>query len=664
MTFSLSKEEKIDLKTFSATYTSNLKKRWNSSYQSRVNFVKKFADYLDSEIKWPEFVASRIKQLSCTGMRYEDASISDISTPTPSTSKEFAVSDSVSVSTSTFTFTRKEFADLRPLQKKRRTENFLSEYDFDTLIYALTKKVEKENQMDFAELLKHLKKHPEDATMLRACLKSKKRTCPPDKALGLSTSLNLSKWQYKTLKKTTKDMGCDFFPSYDYLNKQKEECYVQKEDMQITESEVKLKLQSVLDITIQRLFKTLETDASSLTLTSKWGFDGASGHSKYKQKMEGDDSSIFMCSFVPIQLVRDDTGEVVWDNPKASSTFYCRPIYFKFAKENDLNMKEEMALIETEIAALQPTVVEHANVQHKLHMTMVDGKITSHLSDTSTATCDICKAKPKEMNDIDMVSQRSDSVNMFKFGLSTLHAKIRCMECILHIAYRLDFKKWQAKGEDIKQQLANRKKIIQERFREKMGLLVDVVKQGAGTTNDGNTARRFFANPQVTSDITGVDTDVINRFRVILQVISCGEFVDVEKFRQYCTATAHRYIELYGWYYMPSSVHKLLLHGADIIEHNNFLPIGKLSEEASEARNKDFKKFRTFHSRKMSRITTNEDVIHNLLISSDPYLSSFRPRMRQCHSQPLSNEAKLLLVLTSGVDKENVEFVDVENLSI
>lgn len=460
-----------------------------------------------------------------------------------------------------------------------------------------------------------------------------------------------------------KDMGCDIFPSYDALRHDKKECYVENEGIIITDTCVKLKLQSVLDVTVKRLFKTLETKANedNLTLISKWGFDGASGHSNYKQTLEGDDSSIFMCSFVPLKMVRDNTDEIIWENPKASSTFYCRPIYFKFAKENDLNIKEEMAKIETEISALQPSVVGSANVSHKLHMTMIDGKITSHLSDTSTSTCDICKAKPSEMNNLDMVLQRSHSVDMFKFGLSSLHARIRCMECILHIAYRLDFKQWQAKGENLKLQLANKKKPIQDQFRAEMGLLVDVVKQGAGNTNDGNTARRFFANPEATAQITGVDEELIKRFSVILQVISCGEHVDVEKFREYCATTARRYVDHYAWYYMPSSVHKLLLHGPDIIEHNKFIPIGKLSEEASEARNKDFKKFRTFHSRKTSRTATNEDIIHNLLISSDPYLSSFRPKINQLRGKPLSDEAKLLLIYNAS--KENMEFVDVGNLS-
>jgi hypothetical protein len=39
------------------------------------------------------------------------------------------------------------------------------------------------------------------------------------------------------------------------------------------------------------------------------------------------------------------------------------------------------------------------------------------------------------------------------------------------------------------------------------------------------------------------------------------------------------------------------------------LPIGQLSEEAQESINKDLKYFRSSHSRKISRSSTNEDVL-------------------------------------------------------
>ncbi|KAL4714954.1 hypothetical protein ACJJTC_003105 [Scirpophaga incertulas] len=107
-----------------------------------------------------------------------------------------------------------------------------------------------------------------------------------------------------------------------------------------------------------------------------------------------------------------------------------------------------------------------------------------------------------------------------------------------------------------------------------MGILIDIVKQGSGTTNDGNTARRFFSNPAKTADITGLDVTFIQRFGTILSAIACEEPINVEAFADYARLTAEIYVELYGWYYMPASVHKLLLHGAEIIRHFNITPIG------------------------------------------------------------------------------------------
>ena len=48
---------------------------------------------------------------------------------------------------------------------------------------------------------------------------------------------------------------------------------------------------------------------------------------------------------------------------------------------------------------------------------------------------------------------------------------------------------------------------------------------------------------------------------------------------------------------MPTTVHKILIHGPEVIEKCIF-PIGQLSEEASEAKNKDIKKYREGFARK------------------------------------------------------------------
>ena len=54
--------------------------------------------------------------------------------------------------------------------------------------------------------------------------------------------------------------------------------------------------------------------------------------------------------------------------------------------------------------------------------------------------------------------------------------------------------------------------MIQNIFREKMGLLIDIPKSGgSGTTYDGNTARRAFNNYRIFSEITGIDLKLIKR---------------------------------------------------------------------------------------------------------------------------------------------------------
>ena len=96
---------------------------------------------------------------------------------------------------------------------------------------------------------------------------------------------------------------------------------------------------------------------------------------------------------------------------------------------------------------------------------------------------------------------------------------------------------------------------------------------------------------------------------------------------------------------MPSSVHKILNHGADIIQYAA-LPIGMLSKEALESRNKDFRNIREYHTRKMSREKIMYDFSLSSVIFRSYYILFFFPavqnlwmknflpcyQMRQCQS--------------------------------
>lgn len=74
---------------------------------------------------------------------------------------------------------------------------------------------------------------------------------------------------------------------------------------------------------------------------------------------------------------------------------------------------------------------------------------------------------------------------------------------------------------------------------------------------------------------------------------------------------------------MTPTVHKVLMHGGEILK-SFIVPIGCLSEEAQESRNKDFKAFRQNLARKFSRKKNLEDIFKRFLITSDPLLASKR----------------------------------------
>lgn len=185
-------------------------------------------------------------------------------------------------------------------------------------------------------------------------------------------------------------------------------------------------------------------------------------------------------------------------------------------------------------------------------------------------------------------------------------------------------------------------------------------KQGFGSTNDGNTARRFFENTKTSSLITGVSEELISRFHIILQTISSGRDIDVEKFRVYALATARHYVKEYPWYNMPTSVHRLLIHGPEIIS-SAILPIGQLSEDAQESTNKLIKQNRLSFSRKISRVTNIEDVFRRLLATTDPFISTHRKPATKKLKSLLPDAVALLVPVAEGCEDSDDEETDIED---
>lgn len=278
------------------------------------------------------------------------------------------------------------------------------------------------------------------------------------------------------------------------------------------------------------------------------------------------------------------------------------------------------------------------NVHYRMKLTMIDGAVLSVINGSrSNSTCVLCGAKPSEMNDT-LIFERTVNEQCYQYGLSTLHAWIKCFECLLHIAYKQSIKKWRISGREMEQKVEENKKTIQEKFKSEMGLIVDMVKTGYGTSNDGNTARRFFSNVELSARITGLDKTIITNFSIILRTISCGLHINVPNFEKLLKETALLYFKLYPWYYMPATVHKILIHGIDFIKYST-IPIGMLSEEALESSHKIIRNARLRHTRKRSRVDCNKDLIVYLIIQSEPSISihSQKKLIKKCELDDLKN---------------------------
>lgn len=437
-------------------------------------------------------------------------------------------------------------------------------------------------------------------------------------------------------------------------------------EISISPSAAVVPLQNLIDHTTKRLLSVssviaqhAETLASStaVQLLYKWGCDGSGNHSRYKQTFldiqendeirEYSDANIFMFSLVPLRLmarkIETDSEEIIWDNTLPSSISLCRPIKLLFAKESTELTKKEVELMNNQIRNLNPTLCQlgdvNVSVEPVMIFSMVDTKVVNDVTDTYSQACYVCGRSGKRLNDA-RSNVDSDDPTKYKFGMSPLHAYMRSMELLLKISFRYIFYNYYAKQFDkfsnfdfrlvmekptwrVSKQntkVKERETEILTQLKEELGLRINEPRPGGGNSNDGNTSRKFFQNWELVARITGLDDNLLQRFYTILCVINSKRAANIEAFQKYADETHKLYVQLYKWYPLSPTVHKILVHGATIMKHL-ILPIGMCSEEAQETRNKCLRKYRERHARKFSRIVNIEDVFNRLMLTSDPVIS-------------------------------------------
>ncbi|KYN10861.1 hypothetical protein ALC57_16988 [Trachymyrmex cornetzi] len=181
------------------------------------------------------------------------------------------------------------------------------------LAYATQMSLRSVGQLDASKVMKEATStSPLRAFKYRKAFHSiRESTLSTEVALSILVEYKLSKSQYQGLRSVSKENHCQLYPPYKKIVEAKNHCYPLRTAITITESSAEVRVQALLDHTVQRIL-FLQTDVIKsldqenvrhMDFISKWGCDGSSGQSEYKQKFIDDsksDANVFFTSVVPL----------------------------------------------------------------------------------------------------------------------------------------------------------------------------------------------------------------------------------------------------------------------------------------------------------------------------------------------------------------------------
>ena len=184
--------------------------------------------------------------------------------------------------------------------KRRKSEKMGTNHTYDELILSAIVSSRRSQCYSLCFTLNQLVSSPSQPNKVANMIKNEKPIIKlsPKEGLALMVSAGLSQRAYQKIRITAKERNASIYPLYSDILLARKECY--PDGIIFSEQSAEIKLQSLLDHTITRFFQmdSIITQIMQLEnndkikgiLSCKWGFDGASGQSEYKQKFDNDSS--------------------------------------------------------------------------------------------------------------------------------------------------------------------------------------------------------------------------------------------------------------------------------------------------------------------------------------------------------------------------------------
>ena len=218
-------------------------------------------------------------------------------------------------------------------------------------------------------------------------------------------------------------------------------------------------------------------------------------------------------------------------------------------------------------------------------------------------------------------SQLEIPASILNLGIAPLHILLRSMEFCFYLAITLKVGKCTQKSPEFLAQ----KKEFKQKFREELNLRLFEVDKDFGSSNVGNSCRKFFKEAEKTSEILDLPVEIIEAFHGLNTIISTThELSNLSEFKELSNFLLTMLtIEPFSQKQLIPTVHRALCHFEAYYRHFEFLqlPFGSLSESALEARNKYTHRFRENLCFKGTLKKNLRDLGIRSLLASDPLIS-------------------------------------------
>lgn len=261
----------------------------------------------------------------------------------------------------------------------------------------------------------------------------------PEQGLELYVLGNFTRHQYGLMRKYF-----PMLPSYKKVQLAKKKCY--PEGIIISDGGGSVPVKALLEHSTRRALESMDEeersklkDGQQILVRVKTGTDSAGGLPEFKQQGDiiGRDGTVLVSGMVLLQIEEKEEdkdqssrrmtrgraenptekpvekeGDIIWKNETPSSAAWCRPIRFRYTKETDDAVLEEISYIKEQfeaIAASGSTVDVDGKtifVEYKNHITMIDGKVVNIISECSSASrCNLCNLTSWSFNDREKVKE-------------------------------------------------------------------------------------------------------------------------------------------------------------------------------------------------------------------------------------------------------------------